>query len=168
MKIVYCLMLLGLAQLLPAQDHEHDHKAEINHATSVMADLSPELQELLRKEMLLLRDGMCGLSTEIQQGGWESAAEIAGKMRDSFILKKSLTADQKKELTTKLPPEFVHLDRRFHETAGKLVHAAHKRDVELSIFYQARMLEACTNCHAQFAPVRFPGLARTVEEGHKH
>ena len=169
MKIAIFFFLLCLATLLPAQDHRAGHDAETDIVTSaLMARLSPELQALLRKEMLLLQEGLSNLSTEIPRGGWESVAEIAAKMRDSYILKQSLTPDQKKELGTVLPPGFVQLDRRFHQTAGKLAHAAHNRDAELAVFYQARMLEACTDCHAQFTPERFPGLARAGEAGHDH
>ncbi len=165
--MVYGLIWFCLAQLALAQDHGHDHDAAVNKDADVAATLSPELRTLLRQEMLALRDGMSGLAVEISQGGWQSVAEIAAKMRDSYILKKSLTAGHKKELAAKLPPGFAPLDRRFHETAGKLVHAARKRDAELSVFYQTRLLEACVRCHADFAPARFPDLTQ-AEPAHEH
>jgi len=168
MKTIFFMMLLCLASSALTQEHGHEHNAQDDAATTdTMARLSPELQELLRKEMQLLQDGLRELSVQMPQGGWDAVAEIAGNMRDSFILKKSLKPSHIEELKTRLPHGFVQLDRRFHDTAGKLVHAAHNRDVELSVFYQARMLEACANCHAEFAPKRFPGLAQ-AETAHEH
>jgi mono/diheme cytochrome c family protein len=55
-----------------------------------------------------------------------------------------------------VPPEFVKLDRAFHETSAQLAAAARAQDVgqELSIF--ARMTDACVTCHGRFASDRFP------------
>jgi len=59
-----------------------------------------------------------------------------------------------------VPPEFVALDRAFHETSAALAAAARAEEVhqELSLF--ARMTEACVGCHGRFAGDRFPALAQ--------
>lgn len=85
-------------------------------------------------------------------------SDLGGKVRDSFILKQSLTAQDKKDLMGAVPPSFVALDRQFHGLAGKLGNAGQARDSELQGIYFARMLNACVQCHGQFASDRFDGF----------
>jgi len=158
---------VGLAQ--------HDHHADTPHteksaATTpdVAASLSPRLRELLDKEMWQIDDGMGTLATGISLGDWKTVAETASKIRDSFILEQQLTVEDAEELNQKLPAPFLKLDGRFHETSGKLAHAAHNRDAELASFYYYRMLDSCVHCHAAFAPKRFPGLVGSGPTEHKH
>ena len=90
-------------------------------------------------------------------------------IRDSFIMKQSLTSQDKQTLMSVLPPEFVRLDRRFHGQAGKLAHAAESRDSELQLFYFNSMLESCVACHSRFASDTFPGLSEDSASGtHDH
>jgi hypothetical protein len=100
------------------------------------------------------------LALAIAAGNHASANQLAIAVRDSFILKKSLTEQDKKDLMRAVPPQFVALDRRFHDLAGKLASAAERKETELQGFYYSKMLEACVSCHARFASDRFPGLAR--------
>ena len=158
---------VGLAQ--------HDHHAETPHTeksaastADVAESLSPKLRELLDKEMWQIDDGMGTLATGISLGDWKTVAETARKIRDSFILEQQLTAEDAEELHEKLPAQFLKLDGRFHQTSGKLEHAAHDRDAELVAFYYYRLLDSCVHCHAAFAPKRFPGLVSPAPAEHKH
>ena len=104
----------------------------------------------------------------ISAGDHGSAHQLGIAVRNSFILKTSLTEQDKEDLMRAVPPEFVALDRRFHGIAGKLARAAELKDSELQGFYYSKMLEACVACHAQFASDRFPGLQTSPASGHEH
>jgi hypothetical protein len=150
----------------------HDHgaaheKAQHESSKDAAASLSPELRKLLNREMTLIDEGMGTLASAISAGEWKKVADTAAKIERSFILKQEMTAEAMSELHEKLPAGFVEMDRRFHATAGKLVHAAHGRDGELATYYYGRMLEGCVSCHAAHASGRFPGL-KTREPAHRH
>ena len=130
--------------------------------------LSPELRQLLVKEMQLIDNGMGELLSAISAGNWKTIEAIAGKIQHSFILKQQLTDQQLHELHEKLPDEFVRMDVQFHETAGKLAAITHHRDAELATFYYSRLVDGCVRCHASFAPQRFPGLAGQQSGEHQH
>ncbi len=128
-------------------------------ADPVGPKLTPRLKGLLAEEMQQVAKATGELALAIAAGDHASVSQLATAVRDSFILKQSLTEQDKKDLMSAVPAEFVALDRRFHGLAGKLAHQATAKDSELQNFYFSRMLEACTECHAQFATDRFPGLA---------
>lgn len=129
-------------------------------AAPVGPNLTPRLKELLAEEMQQVAGATGDLALAIAAGDHASVSKLATAVRDSFILKQSLTEQDKKDLMSAVPAEFVALDRRFHGLAGKLAQQATLKDSELQGYYFSRMLEACTSCHAQFATDRFPGLAR--------
>ena len=131
-------------------------------ADPVGPELTARLKELLTKEMQQVGQATSDLALAISAGDHASVMRLGVAVRDSFILKKSLTAQDKKDLMSAVPPEFIALDRRFHAMAGKLADAAEIMDSELQGFYYSKMLEACISCHAQFAVDRFPGFG----EGH--
>lgn len=130
--------------------------------------LSTELRILLRQEMISIDRAMGTLSSDIAQGQWASASKTAAQVRDSFILKQSLTQEQAHELHAKLPQAFINLDVRFHNQADKLADAAHHRDPELSVFYYAQMMNSCVQCHTTHAPTRFPGFRLDEPAGNEH
>ena len=137
-------------------------------ADPVGTKLTVRLKELLTTEMQQVAQATGELALAIAAGDHAKVEQLGAAVRDSFILKKSLTAQDKKDLMSAVPPEFVALDRRFHGIAGKLAHAAEMKDSELQGFYFSKMLEACVACHAQFAADRFPGLGEHTTGGHKH
>jgi len=137
-------------------------------ADPVGPKLTVRLKELLTKEMQQVAHATAELALAIAAGDHASAHQLAIAVRDSFILKKSLTAQDKKDLMRTVPPEFVALDRRFHNIAGKLASAAGSKDSELQGFYFSRMLEACVSCHARYARDRFPGLANSDLHSVRH
>jgi len=135
-------------------------------ADPVGPNLTPRLKGLLADEMQQVAAATGDLALAITAGDHATVHRLAGAVRDSFILKQSLTEQDKKDLMSAVPPGFVALDRYFHGLAGKLANQAEKKDSELQNFYFSRMLEACTNCHAQFAADRFPGLTESGTEEH--
>ncbi len=137
-------------------------------ADPVGPKLTARLKELLTTEMQQVAQATSELALTIASGDHAKTEQLGAAIRDSFILKKSLTAQDKKDLMSAVPPDFVALDRRFHGMAGKLAHAAEMKDSELQGFYFSKMLEACVACHGRFATDRFPGLSKHTAGGHKH
>ena len=132
----------------------------VDAADPVGPKLTPRLKALLADEMQQVAEATGDLALAIAAGDHATVNRLAGAVRDSFILKQSLTEQDKKDLMSAVPVGFVTLDRNFHGLAGKLAGQADLQNTELQNFYFSRMLEACTSCHAQFATDRFPGLAR--------
>jgi hypothetical protein len=131
--------------------------------------LSPDLRALLAKEMLALQNGMQSIIPAYSSGNWSEIARIAEQMENSYILKQSLTDDQKEELHTSLPGSFIKLDQHFHYLAGMLNHVAKEEKSELVGFYFAKLNEACVSCHSQYAIHKFPAFdKRTLSNEHSH
>jgi|AMWB02.1.fsa_nt_gi cytochrome c556 len=140
------------------------HASEVHlspkHSPTQPAELhlSHDLKEVLNQEMNAIQKGMMAIIPAIAAGNWQSIAELAQKIKDSFILKQKLTEDQMKELHHSLPTGFIAIDQSFHVTAGKLAHAAHQGDGELVNFYFYKLHSQCMNCHAKYASDRFSNL----------
>jgi hypothetical protein len=143
----------------------HDAK---DHSSSIES-LSPELRELLKKEMLALQNGMMSVIPAYASGNWSEIESIAHKMKSSYILKQSLTDEQVKELHTSLPESFIKQDQQFHYLSGMLEHAAKNEKAELVGFYFSKLSESCISCHTQFATHKFPALSpRKITDKHEH
>ena len=138
-----------------------------NAADPVGPKLTARLKELIGKEMQQVAQATSELALAIAVGDHARAAQLGADVRDSFILKKSLTEQDKKDLMGAVSPAFLVLDRRFHLMAGKLAEAAAEKNTELQGFYYSKMIEACIACHAQFATDRFPGLGVTGSDAHR-
>jgi cytochrome c556 len=121
--------------------------------------LTPRLKILLTDEMQQVAKATSELTVTISAGDHATVNRLASAIRDSFILKQSLTEQDKKDLMSAVTPEFIALDKHFHGLAGKLAVQAQMKNSELQNYYFSRMLETCTACHSQFATDRFPGLA---------
>jgi len=160
MKNVFLSIIF--ATLIPTLCHgQEDH--------SGITTLSPELRELLSREMIELQKGMQAIIPAYISGDWEEIASIAGKMESSYVLKQNFSKEQAKELHSRLPGSFIELDRQFHYLSGMLAHAANREKVELIGFYFSKMNEACVGCHTQYATHKFPALAPKPEpHGHNH
>lgn len=156
----FCILVL--ISLFSVASHAEEH-------TKKSISLSPDLKALLVEEMKEVKKGMESLVTSIVTGDWHAIAETGHNIKNSYIIKKSLTSEQKKELREKLPTGFKSLDKKFHYYAGMLSHVAKERDIELVHYYVSKMNEACTSCHAQFASARFNGFIReSKHEEHMH
>lgn len=129
-------------------------------AEPVGPKLTPKLRDLLRQEMASVLVATQDIVGALVMGDHATVAERAQQIHDSFILQQSLTEQDRQDLMAAVPPEFVELDRSFHEISAALAEAARAEDVaeELSLFHE--MTDACIACHARFATDRFPNLAQ--------
>lgn len=137
-------------------------EAAHNHATkksvSGVESLSPKLRSLLTEEMQALEKGMMSIIPAYAAGNWSEIAAIADKMKNSYILQKSLSNKQIKELHSTLPGSFLKLDQQFHYLSGMLSHAAEMEKSELVGFYFSELSDSCIECHTQYATHKFPTL----------
>lgn len=125
---------------------------------AVTPELTPKLERLLRQEMQAILGAMDTLFEGIVTGDHATVADKARRIHDSFILKRSLTAQDRKDLKAAVPPRFLELDKRFHKAAAKLAEAAEERDVQRELAIYTRMSRACVTCHSDYVTKRFPGL----------
>lgn len=134
--------------------------ASVSAAEPVGPKLTPKLRDLLRQEMASVLLASQDILGALAIGDHAAVAKRAQQIHDSFILQQSLTEQDRQDLMAAVPPEFVELDRSFHETSAALAEAARAEDVgqELSAF--AQMTEACVACHGRFVADCFPSLAR--------
>jgi cytochrome c556 len=142
--------------------------AKDNHPQDQSLALSPELRELLRAEMREISGGIQSIALLLATADWEAIQDTSAKIQASFIMKQKLTPALKEELEHALPARFKQLDADFHHRAEKLGMAAAAHDPEEIAFHYSRMLESCTQCHAEFAADRFPGFAPKVSQDHHH
>jgi len=134
-----------------------------------VAALSTPLREALGAEMAALQGGLTAVIPAVVAGHWDEVARIGQQMRDSYIMKQSLTEAQLEELHRALPASFLELDARFHYLAGMLSHAAEARKPELVGFYLGTLTETCVTCHAQHAQAKFPAFSTgEALPGHAH
>jgi hypothetical protein len=139
------------------------------NAESGVNELSPELRSLLSKEMLALQTGMQSIIPAYVAGDLDKVAHIAKRIKNSFILKQNITANQKKELGTKLPKSFLKIDQQFHKYAGMLEHVAEEKNTELVGFYFSKLSEVCVACHSEYATHKFPKFnIKSKNESHHH
>jgi len=143
----------------------HDEK----EPSSGIESLSPDLRELLKKEMRALQSGMMDVIPAYTSGNWSKVESIAHKMKNSYILKQSLTDKQVKELHTLLHESFIKEDQQFHYLSGMLEHAAKNKKAELVGFYFSKLSESCVSCHSQHAMHKFPAFApKIIMDKHAH
>ena len=126
----------------------------------VAPKLTPRLRGLLTSEMVSLRTAVHGILDGLVTGDDATVGKLAQRVHDSFIMEKSMTPQDRKDLEAALPKEFVDMDETFHATAGQLADAAraHERARERVLF--DRMTAACSACHSRFATDVFTGFAR--------
>jgi len=122
------------------------------------SSLTPRLQQLLQQEMQSIHAASQQILTSMIEGNDARTAELAQQIHDSFILRQSMTEEDKADFMRTVPQDFVAIDRAFHATAAELAQAARDSDRERQHAAFARMIESCTDCHAQFATARFPGF----------
>ena len=151
--------LLGLS-FMPMANAE-------NQSNESIENLSDDLRVLLKQEMRAVEQGMKDIITANLAGDSKAISDIATKIKNSFILKQSLTKSQMHELHTKLSSDLIRQDKDFHYMAGMLAHAADMKKPELINFYYSKLFEACLSCHKVHAQHRFSNL--TLENNnHNH
>lgn len=133
MKIIIHIVLLAL--LIPTISYGEDaHHHQAQPVVGIEA-LSSDLRDLLNQEMQALQNGMQSIIPAYVSGNWEEIATTAGKIKNSYILKQSLTENQIKQLHSLLPAAFIEQDKKFHYLAGMLEHVAKNKNSELTNFY---------------------------------
>jgi len=166
MKVILYLTLLTF--LVPSMGYAADkHALEKNESNTGVEALSPDLLDLLSREMQAIETGMMSIIPAYASGNWKEIETTAKEIKSSYILKQSLTESQAKELHSLLPPAFIEKDQRFHYLAGMLEHAAKNNKAELINYYFSEMNESCVSCHSKFATHRFPSLAASKNKS-KH
>jgi hypothetical protein len=130
--------------------------------------LTPKLQKLFAEEMIAVQAASQQILAGLAAGDNAAVAKHAQAIHDSFILDKKLTAQDRKDLETALPPAFLELDGAFHQLAAKLADAARHKDRELQTFYFGRMVESCQACHSQYATDKFPAYGGKAPAAHSH
>jgi len=161
-----------LSSVFLTANAQADKLAKSNEQASVNS-LSVPLQQLLKQEMQGLQQGLLALQPAYISGDWQQVAEIAMKMKNSYILKQQITPAQNHELHTKLPQAFINKDKEFHYFAGMLSHVADQKKTELIGFYLEKLTSSCMGCHASFATEKFSHFkqhkaSNTTEKSHQH
>lgn len=128
-------------------------------AEPVSPKLTPKLQDLLRQEMLSINDASQEILAAMVAGDDERVATLAQQIHDSFILRQSMTPEDKADLMATVPDEFVQMDRGLHEVSAELARAARANDRPLQKQHFSRMIDACIACHTRYATDRFAGFA---------
>lgn len=162
-KITFLITLIPTALFATESLNHKDHALK----TGVEV-LSPDLRDLISQEMQELQIGMQSIIPKYFSGHWPEIENTARKMKNSYILKQSLTEKQVKELHSKLSQAFIEEDQQFHYLAGMLEHAAKSGKPELVNFYFSKMNESCLSCHSKFATHRFPALELKNTGEHAH
>ena len=140
----------------------------VARANSQVQQLSPKVKSLFLQEMNALDAGTKELLSAYVRGDLKSISQIAKKMEQSYILKQSLTKQQKQELASILPEGFRHQDKGFHKRAAMLSHVADEGHSELVGFYISKITESCVSCHSQNAKLRFPHFAELKAHSSHH
>lgn len=133
--------------------------ATAGHDGPVGPRLTPKLKSLIIQEMQLVLRASSEIHSAIVVGDHDTVADQATKIHESFIMKQSLTEQDKAALMKAVPPAFVALDAKLHEYAARLAHAAEQKDVELETIFFAKMTDTCVSCHSAYASDRFPLLS---------
>jgi len=142
---------------LPISSAEHGENHDSHHKS--VESLSPELRALLQQEMKALQSGMVSVIPAFIGGNLDEVEHIAQSMKDSYILKQSITQEQMHELHSSLPASFLKMDQEFHYFAGMLAHTANRKKLELVNFYLSKLTESCVGCHSEHATHKFPGFS---------
>jgi hypothetical protein len=129
-----------------------------------LAGLSPRYRQLLRQEMVQIEGASMRLLSHLARGEAALAASTAAAVRDTFLLRRNLSAAELAELVAQLPPGFLERDGRFHQTAGALAAAAGSGDLGQAVRLYGELVEGCAGCHSRFAAGRFPGFTGAVGE----
>ncbi|SDG01013.1 Cytochrome C' [Limimonas halophila] len=120
--------------------------------------LPAKVRGLLIQEMNAVLDATHDILDALVRGRDEVVAEKAQAIHDSFILKQEMTAADRRAFRDAVPEAFVARDKAFHELTADLAEAARDRDRARQHRLFRDMTEACTACHARYAPNRFPGF----------
>lgn len=124
----------------------------------VTPKLTDNLRQLLQEEMQAIQAAMISIHTAMVLGQHATVAEQARQIHDSFILKQSLTEQDRKDLKAAAPAGFIALDQEFHRHAALLADAGrNKKSQEQGRLFSA-MTRSCIECHGTYVSDRFPDV----------
>lgn len=128
----------------------------------VTPKLTEKLSSLLQQEMRSIQGAMASIHSALVMGNNERVAEQAQQIHDSFILKQSLTEQDRKDLKSAVPEGFIKLDKEFHQLAAALAKAGREKNTKKQHKLFSKMTEQCLQCHSKYVSDRFPNL-RSLE-----
>jgi hypothetical protein len=160
--------VFGMFALLVAMGFGSTFGTDATAAEPIGPKLTNRLQQLLSEEMQMIRQASRHIMDGLISGDHALVASMAKQIENGFILDKELTDQDKADLMAAAPQEFLEMDGRFHELAGKLSHAGQAEDRELQLFYFNQMMDGCMACHGRFATNKFPAFAGVQPSGHSH
>ncbi|KFZ30839.1 hypothetical protein IDSA_07075 [Pseudidiomarina salinarum] len=131
-------------------------------AEPVTPKLTDKLSRLLQQEMRSIQAAMGTIHTAMVTGEHEAVARNAQQIHDSFILKQSMTEQDRKDLMAAVPNGFIKLDKEFHKLAAELAEAGKMKNTEKQSQLYSEMSRACIACHGEYVSDRFPGLNSTL------
>ncbi len=134
--------------------------AQDNQDTNVGAQLPPKLRGLLIQEMQAILKASEQIQAALVQGQHEIVAKQAQAIHDSFIMDQQMTPADEQALHDAVPEAFLQRDAAFHALSAKLAEAGRDRNTKRELQYFSDMVEACADCHSQYATARFPGLRK--------
>lgn len=138
--------------------------ADVSSAAREYGDLPPQFRGLVRAEMTNLEPAMQRLMAFIARGDSRMGAFTARQIEETFVLKRSMTEEERQQMVSQLPEAFLELDREFHAKAGEVAQALDAgRFREASDLY-GEMTRLCVSCHGRYALGRFPRLAGVAAE----
>jgi hypothetical protein len=164
MKLVAAALTLGVAVVTLVTPKVLS--AELS-APIPSLNMSPDLRQLFQAEMRELLLGTQRIAGALPVANWDSIADSAMAMRNSYVLEKKLTPTQRHDIE-KLPERFKVFDEAFHRRAEKLAHAAEAKDAEAVSFHFSRLLDTCVACHSTYAKSKFPNFRSEGGAEHRH
>lgn len=160
------VLLAALALLAPGCSGRAQTAPEASGGSGrAELELPARYRNLLRAEMREIEGAMQELLGSLARGEAENGARLARRIEQSFVLRRELSAEERRELHALLPEEFLQLDRSFHGEAGALADALERPDFQAASESYAAMARACVDCHSRFAAERFPGFRKAAGAG---
>lgn len=127
-------------------------------AEPVTPKLTEKLSRLLQQEMRSIQAAMGTIHTAMVTGEHETVAQNAQQIHDSFILKQSMTEQDRSDLMAAVPKDFIKLDKEFHKLAAELAEAGRDENTEKQGQLYHEMTRSCIACHGKYVSDRFSGL----------
>lgn len=125
----------------------------------VRLDLPERFRALIRSEMVQIEAAMQEELRHLARAEGTEGAAVARQIHESFVMKQQLTPEDREQLRTLLPPDFVALDQGFHQKAAEMADAFDRGDFPAAADLYGELTRACVRCHGRFAAERFAGLA---------
>lgn len=125
-------------------------------AEPVTPKLTDKLRQLLQEEMRAVQGAMTSIHSAMVTGQHASVAERAQRIHDSFILKQSLTEQDREDLMSAVPTGFIDLDKEFHKLAASLADAGRNENTKEQRILFSKMTHSCIECHGTYVSDRFP------------